>query len=198
VTVHNLTRQFVFVFGILLSFSNGDSLFAATICRPESIAVEPGDVFPIDIVPRDPVSPPVEDHGSELDSSAFANAMPNEDGEATTALYGSSNLLGNSFSGPLEKLSAPSTESNGLDGGNGSRPTPRHPPAPSERGESDLPGSVRTTGPKDQQVGLSACSDAPTREWEERLSLHNVRLISDSPIVALFRPPRERAWKNYS
>jgi len=122
--VRNVTRQFVLLLGTLLSFSNGASLFAATICRPEAIAVESPDVFPKDIVPRVPVSGPAEPRDSEPTSSAFANATPQERGEAITALDGSSSLLGNSFNGSLEELSRPGAEFNGLNGEDGSRPTP--------------------------------------------------------------------------
>jgi hypothetical protein len=190
--VRNLTRQFVLLFGTLLSFSNGASLLAATICRPEAIAVEPPDVFPKDIVPRGPVSGPAEDRNSEPMSSAYANATPQECSEATTALDGSSSLLGNSFNRPLQELSRPGTESNRLNGEDGSRPTPPQPPAPSERGETGAAGTLPTIGPKDPQVGLFACSASPGRECEERLIFQNVQVISDSAVAGLFRPPRER------
>ena len=190
--VRNLTRQFVLLFGTLLSFSNGATLFAATICRPEAIAVEPPDVFPKDIVPRDPVSGPAEHRDSEPTSSAYANATPQERSEATTALDGSSSLLGDSFNGPREELSRPGAESNGLNGEDGSRPTPPQPPAPSERGETGAAGTLPTIGPKDPQIGLFAYSAASSREFEERLIFQNVHIISDSAVARLFRPPRER------
>jgi hypothetical protein len=189
--VRNLTRQSVLLFGTLLSFSNGDSLFAGAICRLESI-VEPPDVFPKDIVPRDPASLSANDHGSGQSSSAIANPAPREHGESTTALDVSASLLGDSFIGPLEKLPRPGTESNGLNGEDGLRPTPPQPQAPS-RGETGASGTMPTTiGPKDQEVGLFTVSAAPSREWEESLRFDNVRLIPDSFGAGVFRPPRER------
>jgi hypothetical protein len=189
--VRNSTRQSVLLFATLLSFSNGASLFAATICRPEAIAVQCPDVFPKDIVPRDPVSGPAEDRDSGLTSSVLAYGTPQERGEATTALDGSASLLGNSFIGPLEKLPRSGTESKGLNREDGSQPMPPQPQAPS-RGETGAPGTMPTIGPKDQQVSLFTVSAATSREWEESLGFDNVRHIPDSCGAGLFRPPRER------
>jgi hypothetical protein len=191
--VRNLTRQFVLFVGTLLSFSNGGSLFAGVICVPESIVIEPPDVFPKDIVPRDPIRPPTEEKRSELKSSELAKVMSNCPDKTTSTLDGPLQILGKSFSGPREKPSGPGRESNGLDGEDGSRPAPWQPSAPSERGETGAAGTVPTIGPKDQQIGLFTCSIGPTPEGEERLIFHNVRLYSDSPIARLFRPPRERS-----
>jgi hypothetical protein len=190
-TVRNSTRPFLLLLQTLLFFSNGASLFAGSICRPEFSAVESPDFFPKDIVKRDPVRPPAEDNTSEATSSAFAKVTPNERDEANTGLDESLQLLGKSFNGPLDKLSA-GAEANGLEGEDGSRPATPEPSPPSEKGETTAAGIAPNVGPKDQQIGLFACSAAPTPEGEERFIFHNVRLVSDLPVAGLFRPPRER------
>ena len=189
-TVRNSTRPFVFLLQILLFFSNGASLFAGSICRPEFSTVESPDIFPKDVVARDPVRPIAEDNTSEGRSSACAEVTPKERDDATR-LDESQQLLGKSFNGPLDKLSC-GAEANGLEGEDGSRPATPEPSAPSEKGETTAAGIAPNVGPKDQQIGLFACSAAPTPEGEERFIFHNVRLVSDLPVAGLFRPPRER------
>jgi hypothetical protein len=189
-TVRNSTRPFVLLLQMLLLFSNGGSLFAGSICRPQFSAVASPDFFPKDIVERDPVRPPAEDNTSEATSSAFAKVTPNERDEATR-LDESQQLLGKSFNAPLDKLT-PGAEANGLEGEDGARPATPEPSPPSEKGETTAAGIAPNIGPKEQQIGLFACWAAPTPEGEERFIFHNVRLVSDLPVAGLFRPPRER------
>jgi hypothetical protein len=190
--VRNSPRQFVILFGTLLSLSNDGSLLAGTLSRPEFSAADTPDIFPKDIVARGPVRPAAEDHRSEPESLAFAKMAPNERGETTTALHESLQLLGKAFNGPLEKLSCPGAESYGLVGEDVSWHMPPQPSAPSHRGETGAAGIVPTIGPRDQQCGFFTRSVAPNPEGEERLIFHRVRLISDSPVARIFRPPREQ------
>jgi hypothetical protein len=99
--VRNSKRQFVLLFGTLLSFGNGGSLFAGMICQPDLSQTQ--DIFPEGIGVRDSVRPPVEDNHSEAKASAFVKVTPNERGETTTAPNESLQLLGKSFTGALEK-----------------------------------------------------------------------------------------------
>jgi hypothetical protein len=181
-------QSFVLLLGGLLSLSNGGSLFAGVICQPESI-VFGSDVFPNDIVPRDPVRPRSESRSSDL-----AIMRPSERAQTSTSVDESLELLGKSFNGRLEKPSGPSEQSNGLDGEDSSRPMPPQPPAPSERGESGAAATVPTSRPTDQQIGLFALATAPTPEREESLIFHNTQPHSDAHLARLFRPPRERFW----
>jgi hypothetical protein len=122
--VRTSTRQFVLLFGTVLSFSNGGSLFAGMVCQPEFVKADPSDVFPKDIVARDTFRAPAHNETSEVNSSAFADGTPKERDESTTTLIESLQLLGKSFNGPLEKLSLPGAQANPLDGEDGSRPKP--------------------------------------------------------------------------
>jgi hypothetical protein len=191
--VRNWTSQFVLLVGTLLSLGNGASLFAGTISRSESSAAETLDIFPKDIVARDPVRPAAEDHRSEPESSAFAKITPNERGETTTALHESLQLLGKAFNGPLEEHSRPGAESNGLDGDDVSWPMPPQPSAPTQRGETGAAGTVPTIVPKEQQIGIFTRWEAPTTQGEVRLRFDFFRFILDTPCARLFRPPRERS-----
>jgi hypothetical protein len=188
-------RSFVLLMGCLLSLSNGGSLFAGVLCRPESIAFESCDVFPKDIVPRGPVRPPVEDERTESTSSELTQMTGSERDQPSTAVDESLQLLGKSLNGPMEMPPGPPEQSNGLDGEDSSRPMPPQPSAPSERGESGTAPTVPTSRPTDQQIGLFALSAAPTPEREESLIFNDDRPHSAAHLARLFRPPRERFWK---
>ena len=182
-------RSFVLLLGGWLFLSNGGSLFAGVICQPESIAFG-SDVFPKDIVPRDPVHPPAKDKRSESTSSDLAIMTQIERAQTSAAVGESLELLGKSFNRPLEKPSEPPAQSNRVDGEDRSRPMPPQPSAPSERGESGAAPTVPTGRPTDQQIGLFALSAAPTPEREESLIFHNIRPHSDAHLARLFRPPK--------
>jgi hypothetical protein len=190
--VRNSTRQFVLLIGTLLSFSNGGSLFAGMVCQPEFASADPRDIFPKDIVARDPVRAPAENKTSEVNSSAFANGTPKERDESTTALIESLQLLGKSFIGPLEKQSLPGAQPNALDMEDGSQPKPPQPSTPSEQGQTGAAGIILFFGLKDQHFALAAWGPVPIAEREEGLRFHNARPSSDSPVARLFRPPRKR------
>jgi hypothetical protein len=184
-------RSFVLLLGGWLSLSNGGSLFAGVICQPESIGLG-SDVFPKDIVPRDPVRPPAEDKRSESTSSDLALMTQSERAQTCTFVDESLELLGKSFNGPLEKQSGPSEQSNGIDGEDSSRPMPPQPSAPSERGESGAAPTVPTSRPTDQQIGLFALSAAPTPEREESLIFH-IFDLTPTPASRVFSGPQRPA-----
>jgi hypothetical protein len=187
--VGNPTRQFVLLFGTLLFFSNGGSLFAGMICQRDF------GQTPEDNVVRDFLRPHAEDTRSEVKASAFAIVTQHERAEPAAARNEALQLLGKSFNGPPETPSRPRPESDGLDGADRTRQAPPRPSAPSERGESGAAGTVPTIGPKEQQSGLFTRSAPPTPAGEGRLIFHKVRVVPDAPVARLFRPPRERFWK---
>jgi len=185
--VRTWTRQFVLLFGTLLSFGSGGPLFAGMICIPSFDG--PSD---------DPLQAWLAQSGGVYsaennDTSAVQLALPSVPEETVRFQDRSLALLGGARDGPAPRENSVSGASDS-DGLNGNQvPPPAAPPSakPPPGGNNGVTGTAPGTAPTDQQFAMATSSVAPARDGAGEASLSYSPPSSEHHALPLFRPPRQ-------
>jgi hypothetical protein len=182
--VYSRTRQFVLLFGTLLSFADGSPLFAGLISLPGVDDCTPGNNQSWDL-PHQP------EGNSCSEASLLAEPLVSQasdqsiiQGRSASLCCGLSQELPSndpqSFEGP---------EPSGLPSNDQAPPLKPQPSAPAGGGAAGATGFVQG-GSKMQQDGLVNWSYLPIPEGSETAISNKVQFISDAWPLGIFRPPR--------